>query len=94
MSGGSLDYAYQKTERFAEKLRERLEARGNVLHGRRREEPEWDPETRSKLYAIARLADYAAAMMMEAEWLYSGDTSEETFLRRTEAIKAAQVNES
>ena len=39
-----------------------------------------------KLAEIAAIVDYAAKLAKEAEWLYSGDTGEETFMARVAKI--------
>lgn len=38
-----------------------------------------------------RSARQLAAVAREAEWLYSGDTSEESFLRRVRALESAAM---
>lgn len=77
MSGGSFDYAYRHAHLFAEELDARI-ASGM--------QEEFWPETLAKLREIVALARYTAKMMREAEWLYSGDTSDESFLERVGEI--------
>lgn len=87
MSGGSFNYAFSHTATFAEDLGLRLD--------------EWDkPDrygdypnrfeqaTRDKLREIQVLAERCAKLMKEAEWLYSSDTGEETFMARVAKIEA------
>lgn len=82
MSGGSFGYAYSKMQQFAEELRVRLED----------DDQGWDdPAVARTLHEIAALADRAAAYAKEAEWLYSGDTGEESFLRRVAQIRAKEI---
>lgn len=83
MSGGAFHYAYASTGAFAESLRERLSRQGQMLgSGRYFEdyEPTWTPQVAAELERIAGLAEHVAKLMREAEWLYSGDHSEESFL--------------
>ena len=83
MSGGSFDYAYQKPQWFADDLELRLDT----------SEPEngWthEPETTKKLREIVKIARYAAQLMREAEWLYSGDTGDESFMERVRKIESS-----
>lgn len=76
-----------KVLQFAEELRMRLENQGKMLEADTYPEPEWRGDVASKLEAIADLAEFTAKLMKEAEWLYSGDTSEDTFLLRVTGIK-------
>ena len=46
----------------------------------------WEPAVAVKLAEIAAIVDYAAKLAKEAEWLYSGDTGEETFMARVAKI--------
>lgn len=79
MSGGSFNYAYSHVADFARDLRAKLD-----------EHPEYwdDPAVLAKLREIAALAQRAADLMFEAEWLYSGDTGEDTFLARVKKIES------
>jgi hypothetical protein len=43
-----------------------------------------------KLYEIAQLSEYVGLLMKEAEWLYSGDTGEDTFISRMHKIEENQ----
>ncbi len=45
----------------------------------------------AKLQAIAKDADRTANLMREAEWLYSGDTSEDDFLERVAEIESGEL---
>jgi len=91
MSGGSFNHAYHYAAGFAEDLRLKLDT--------------WDqPDdygdfpnkleeaTRAKLADIAALADFTALLMREAEWLYSGDTSDGSFMRRVASIEAECIH--
>jgi hypothetical protein len=77
MSGGHFDYAYWRADQFADQLDEELV-----------KETEWTPEVLQKLQRIVQLTRITAACMKEAEWLYSGDTGEDTFLERVHKIEA------
>ena len=85
MSGGSFDYAYARMQDFADDLRERLTQQGQVVDGWK--VGIWEPEVAAKLAEIAALVDHVAKLAREAEWLYSGDTGEETFMRRVQEIE-------
>jgi hypothetical protein len=77
MSGGSFNYAYQGTERFADELELKLE-----------ENPyEWELKTRNKLWEISTMSRYISMLMREAEWLYSGDTGDDSFMERVAEIE-------
>lgn len=81
MSGGSFDYAYSSVSRFADDLRNKLDEQGKP-NGEGWTQPEWTPDVSAKLAEIAALAERVSKLMKEAEWLYSGDTGEDTFMRR------------
>lgn len=77
MSGGSFDYAYEKVVSFANDLKESLE-----------NEPDFYSQlVVNKLKEIERIADKTAKLMKEVEWLYSGDTVEESFMERVREIE-------
>jgi len=50
----------------------------------------WTSDVACKLSEIAAFADYVGALMKEAEWLYSGDTGEDTFTQRVREIEATR----
>jgi hypothetical protein len=87
MSGGAFDYAYCKVVVFADDLAQRLDTHdenddsGNTPN-------EFSQHVLKKLKEIEIECRKAAALMREAEWLYSGDTGESAFMRRVEAIEA------
>jgi len=77
MSGGSFDYAYEKVVSFTNDLKESLE-----------NEPDFYSQlVVNKLKEIERIADKTAKLMKEVEWLYSGDTGEESFMERVKEIE-------
>ena len=86
MSGGSFDYAYARMHEFADDLRNKLAEQGQVVDGWK--VGTWEPAVAVKLAEIVTLVDYAAKLAKEAEWLYSGDTSEDTFMARVEKINS------
>ena len=86
MSGGSFDYAYARMHDFADDLRNKLAEQGQVVDGW--EVGTWPAEVAVKLEEISHLVDYAAKLAKEAEWLYSGDTGEDTFMERVEKINS------
>jgi predicted mannosyl-3-phosphoglycerate phosphatase (HAD superfamily) len=85
MSGGSFNYAYTKVEKFVEKLDEKLnkvdykDQYGSKTY-------EFEPETLEQIKIIRNLAECTAKLMKEIEWLYSGDTSDDTFMKSVEEI--------
>ncbi len=85
MSGGSFDYAYARMHEFAEELRDKLAEQGQVVDGWK--VFTWEPAVAAKLAEIAALVDHVAKLAREAEWLYSGDTGEETFMQRVSKIE-------
>jgi hypothetical protein len=85
MSGGSFDYAYARMHEFAEELRDMLSQQGQRKDGW--EIGTWKPEVAAKLAEIAAIVDHAAKLAREAEWLYSGDTGEDTFMERVARIE-------
>ena len=72
MSGGSFDYAYSKVNYFVDDLDDKLKYIPD----------EFSPEVMTKLREIKDIAATTAALMRAVEWLYSGDDSEECFLRK------------
>ncbi len=85
MSGGSFDYAYRRMMDFADDLRERLTQQGQVVDGWK--VGIWEPAVAVKLAEIAAIVDHVAKLAREAEWLYSGDTGEDTFMERVARIE-------
>ena len=90
MSGGSFDYAFSTVESFADELGVKLDGKD--------EADAWGfkplqfaPETIGKLREIEQLARRTAMLMREAEWLYSGDTSDCSFMRRVAEIESSNV---
>ncbi len=69
MSGGSFDFAFSRTANFAADLEMRL-----------MEPHQWPPEMAARLARIAADAHRISQEMHAAEWLYSGDIGEETFM--------------
>lgn len=76
MSGGSFDYAYNKVDTFVNELVSCIEEDKQTLN----------PETIDRLKQVAAMSSLAAKLMKEAEWLYSGDTGEDTFCKRVEEL--------
>lgn len=87
MSGGSFNYAYTQISQFADELEVRLRDPNKV--------DEWgytpnkfEDNTLKKLKDIQILAQYISELMKEVEWLYSGDTSDESFSERVSEIES------
>ena len=89
MSGGSFDYAYFHPQRFADDLRNRIVKR---VDGDGDPVGQYSPATISRLLKIALLAERASLLMKETEWLYSGDTGEDTFIDRVDEINSVYDN--
>jgi hypothetical protein len=47
----------------------------------------FEPATMAKLREIQIAAERIAKLMREVEWLYSADTSDDSFMRRVRAIE-------
>jgi hypothetical protein len=88
MSGGSFDYAYSRVNTFVEELKDRL-AKANEADDFGCFPNRFEPSTLAKLNEIAMLATKTALLMRHAEWLYSGDHSEEYFLKYVEDVEAS-----
>ena len=85
MSGGSFNYAYSRMSQFADELRNKLESAGmedryGYVAAR------YAPDIERTLSDIADLAEHVSKLAKEAEWLYSGDIGEDTFMRRVKEI--------
>ncbi len=85
MSGGSFDYAYARMHEFAEELRCKLAEQGTIVDGWKI--GTWEPAVAVKMEKISHIVDYAAKLAKEVEWLYSGDTGEDTFIERVAKIE-------
>jgi len=90
MSGGSFDYACYRVEQFADDLGLRLDEFDK--------KDEWgyqpnkfEAATLAKLREIEALARHTAKLMKEAEWLYSGDTSDDSFMERVREIESSNA---
>jgi hypothetical protein len=70
---------------FAEELRDMLSQQGQRKDGW--EVGTWKPEVAVKLEEISHIVDHVAKLAREAEWLYSGDTGEDTFTERVARIE-------
>jgi hypothetical protein len=75
MSGGHFQYAFSHVDNFAYQLEMELE-----------EDPdeEFESEVIDRLRAVIALCRKTYHEMREAEWLFSGDTCPESFLKRIE----------
>lgn len=77
MSGGHFDYAYSQVLTFAEALESDLRGHNPTFeHGIK------DPKVLARLDKLVRQAKDMTELMMAAEWLFSGDDGEETFMER------------
>ena len=87
MSGGSFDYAYIRVQQFANEL--------ELMLAKQDEVNDWGDRpylmqeaTRAQLVEIQETVQAAALLMKEVEWLYSGDTGEDTFMQQVGKITA------
>jgi len=71
MSGGAFDYAYSRTAQFADDLELRL---GDAA--------QYGPDVVAKLTQLVIDARAMSEQMRAAEWLFSCDIGEETFMKR------------
>ena len=76
MSGGSFEYAYHHVAEFAAQLEDYLDSDEGVFK----------PDVKDTLHGIVLIALRASRLMREVEWLYSGDTGEDTFMQRVKEI--------
>jgi hypothetical protein len=74
---------------FADDLRCKLSQQGQVVDGWK--EHTLEPQVAAKLAEIAALVDHAAKLAKEVEWLYSGDTGEDTFTERVAKIEEKKL---
>lgn len=86
MSGGSFDYAYSRVEQFADALADKIDD-NDALNDWGEPQYAYDTSTLQKLREIENLARFTSKLMREAEWLYSGDTSGDTFQSRVAEIE-------
>lgn len=82
MSGGHFDYAYMRVINFADQLEDDL-AKAKTPDSYGQLPYDWSPEVVTRLRETLADARWMATLMREAEWLYSGDHSEESYLRLT-----------
>ena len=80
MSGGSFNYAYSQVQSFSEDLVNKIDE--NEKPDRYGDAHRFAPEVLNELLALADEARRLSVRMRAAEWLYSGDIGEETFLKR------------
>lgn len=86
MSGGAFDYAYSKADAFAYELGNKLDEFDKVNDWG--EKPNsFSAEVMVKLREIQAITTNTAKLMREVEWLYSGDTGENTFMDRVGKIQ-------
>jgi len=70
MSGGAFDYAYSRTAQFADDLELRL---GDAAHH--------GPDVVARLTQLVIDARALSEQMRAAEWLFSGDIGQDTFMK-------------
>lgn len=80
MSGGHFNYAYTTPSFFADELRLEIDVAGK--DGK----PNIPFHIERQMKEIADVAEFASKLMREAEWYYSGDTGDESFMLRVEEI--------
>lgn len=82
MSGGSFNYSYRKVDEFSYTLEKILDD-----IDRDDEDCGFEKETIEKLEGILVLCRKTAKLMKEVEWLISGDTGDESFMKRVKEIE-------
>lgn len=86
MSGGSFDYAFYKISDFGEDLRHRLLST-DVSDWNTEFVQSLSPEVYQALVKIAEDAIELAVKARAAEWLFSGDYGEQSFLNVVKSIQ-------
>jgi hypothetical protein len=76
MSGGAFQYAFTRVQQFADDVRERIAEHPKSFSGAEVE----------RLRLLAEHCGVVADWMKAAEWLASGDTDEDVFLRDTQGL--------
>jgi len=76
MSGGAFQYAFTRVQQFADDVRERIAEHPKSFS---------DAEV-ERLRLLAEHCGVVADWMKAAEWLASGDTGEDVFLRDTQGL--------
>jgi len=87
MSGGSFNYAYSRVQDFAEELAIKIE--GNDVRDTWGDAYCFPSHVIAELSKLAADAKAIADRMRAAEWLYSHDIGEESFLRWIDSPFAA-----
>jgi len=87
MSGGSFDYAYENPAQFADELE-------NKLDDVRPDTQQFAPAVTARLWLLVVEARRLSRLMREAEWLYSGDTGEDTFSKRVAKLDEESASEA
>lgn len=88
MSGGHYQYQFFTVRDFANQLEKDI-LTNDVIYN---VATAWEfshnhkPETIDKLKTILNMSSLVAELMREAEWLYSGDTNDESFSERVKKI--------
>jgi len=77
MSGGYFDYDCFRISQFAEDLHR--EIRDNSVENDFGYAPNYNKKTIDYLKKSQKIIELAGKLAKEVEWLYSGDTGEETF---------------
>jgi hypothetical protein len=82
MSGGSFDYAFGKLEMFADELETKLDTTSENYwdHG-------FSPDIIAEMRRVVAEARSFARVMHAVEWLWSGDTGEDSFKREMMEIE-------
>ncbi len=85
MSGGSFDYKCFAISQFAEELKNKIDE--NNREDEYGYAHNFSPRTIVALEKSQQLIERVGKIAKEVEWLYSGDTGEDTFLERMKRIK-------
>ncbi len=78
MSGGHFDYGCFQCSEFFFRVKKSLE---DIENETSEYHPDLNNEARTKLHCLIDIMDQLDPMLREIEWLWSGDTSDDSFLK-------------
>lgn len=88
MSGGHFDYGCFRISQFADELGREIRMNNTPKEDQLGYCPNFDDDTIRLLKECHRIIEIAGNLAKEVEWLYSGDTSEDTFIEYTSKMVA------
>lgn len=78
MSGGHFNYGCFQCSEFFFRVKKSLE---DIENGNEEYPPDLNEETKLKLHCLIDIMEQLDPMLREIEWIWSGDTSNESFLK-------------